>query len=307
MTEALRYTIDPWAPDYGAALAVAALEPSKAAVDENVEVPAGRWAPIAANLPPATTVRFLDGVRRVDARVWITEGGTQTSSAIAASWAAGVVCCDGAARIERCEVRRGLFGAAGELAPLITRHGRYEVCRADDSTDAALAAALQSRMGDLEDLVAQQVGKADLIVVDGPLRSRPALDGTVGFVKTHQRAYLPAPLSTVVERLAAGERTPLFLTSGRWSRFSWYLRLPGAVSHAWAGVVRCEVTGDLPVSRAASIADLACATLPRFASATHKDARAPQNLYPIAGLERRLRHHLGDPGILERALRMAAR
>jgi hypothetical protein len=38
-----------------------------------------------------------------------------------------------------------------------------------------------------------------------------------------------------------------------------------------------------------------------------KDSRAPQNLFPIAGLERALRRRLGDPGLLYRALRTAAR
>ena len=52
--------------------------------------------------------------------------------------------------------------------------------------------------------------------------------------------------------------------------------------------------------------DLVAATLPRFASEAHKDPRAPQNLYPIAGLEHRLRHLLGDQLVLDRALRRAA-
>ena len=34
------------------------------------------------------------------------------------------------------------------------------------------------------------------------------------------------------------------------------------------------------------------AALPAFASAPHKDTRSPQNLYPIAGLERELRRRL---------------
>ena len=37
-----------------------------------------------------------------------------------------------------------------------------------------------------------------------------------------------------------------------------------------------------------------------------KDPRAPQNLYPIAGLERELRRRLGDPALLYRSLRAAA-
>ena len=53
-------------------------------------------------------------------------------------------------------------------------------------------------------------------------------------------------------------------------------------------------------------ADLVSSCLPRFASAAHKEPRAPQNLTPIAGLEHRLRHLLGDPVLLERSLRLAA-
>ena len=49
------------------------------------------------------------------------------------------------------------------------------------------------------------------------------------------------------------------------------------------------------------------ATLPRFASQEHKDPRAPQNLYPIAGLERALRRRLGDARLLYRSLREASK
>jgi hypothetical protein len=55
-----------------------------------------------------------------------------------------------------------------------------------------------------------------------------------------------------------------------------------------------------------ALADVVAATIPRFASEPHKDARAPQNLYPIGGLERELRRRLGDPRLLYRALRIAA-
>ncbi len=47
-------------------------------------------------------------------------------------------------------------------------------------------------------------------------------------------------------------------------------------------------------------------TLPRFASCEEKDPRAPQNLYPIGGLERELRRRLGDPMLIMRSLREAA-
>jgi hypothetical protein len=39
------------------------------------------------------------------------------------------------------------------------------------------------------------------------------------------------------------------------------------------------------------------------ASQAHLDPRAPQNLVPIGALERELRHRMGDPGLVYRALR----
>ncbi|HEY6595179.1 MAG TPA: hypothetical protein VI011_13965, partial [Asanoa sp.] len=57
---------------------------------------------------------------------------------------------------------------------------------------------------------------------------------------------------------------------------------------------------------AIGLADLSLVTLPRFASTPYKDPRAPQNLIPIAGLERRLRSLLGDARFLHRALTLAA-
>jgi hypothetical protein len=130
--------------------------------------------------------------------------------------------------------------------------------------------------------------------------------GAVGYVKTHHVHYLPPALRPVIGRLVAGQRTPLFLTTTAWSRYSWYLRLPGPADHSWASVVRCEVPADLDTSAATELANHVTLTLPRFASHGHKDPRAPQNLYPIGGLERALRRRLGDQALLYRSLLAAA-
>jgi hypothetical protein len=66
------------------------------------------------------------------------------------------------------------------------------------------------------------------------------------------------------------------------------------------------VKADMTVADAARMAHLVSASLPRYASARHKDPRAPQNLYPIGGLERELRRRLGDRDLAMRALRVAA-
>jgi hypothetical protein len=98
----------------------------------------------------------------------------------------------------------------------------------------------------------------------------------------------------------------VFTVASTWSRHSWYLRLPGPSGAPWSGVVRCECSPDLAPAVAIALADTTAAVLPRFASEPHKDTRAPQNLYPIGGLERELRHRLGDQALLYRALRRAA-
>lgn len=146
----------------------------------------------------------------------------------------------------------------------------------------------------------------ELLVVDGTLRGRQHLSRAIGLAKTHHVAYLPEEQHRMVGELAPGQRTPVFIVGTTWSRHSWYLRLPGGSALPWSGVVRCECSADLAPSDAVALAEAATAALPGFASEPHKDPRAPQNLYPIAGLERELRRRLGDQHLVYRALRRAA-
>jgi hypothetical protein len=85
-----------------------------------------------------------------------------------------------------------------------------------------------------------------------------------------------------------------------------YLQLPGSPGVPWSGVVRLECSAELPPADVTGLADLTARLLPPLASTPHKDPRAPQNLVPIGGLERELRHRLGDQQLLYRALRVAA-
>lgn len=297
--------VEAWAPEYGAAVAGAGgLTPAPGPVDVGVEVDARDWAPRVVGGDPAADVLFIDGVQRVDAQVWLTDDEHGTRLGHAASYAAGTVRCDGEAAIEACEVRRVLLGPAGAPA-LHARTATYlPAAIASDDPDA-LRAGLQERRRKLEIHVAASGVAADLVVVDGPLSGRPELANAIGYVKTHHVAYLPPIVSDVVPQLDAGERTPLFVTQTSYSRYAWYLRLPYGEGHPWAGVVRCEVSADLPLAEARRLADLSATTLPRFASQPHKDGRAPQNLHPIAGLERHLKRMLGDPSWLYRQLRAA--
>mgnify|MGYP001374706812 CR=1 FL=1 len=321
---ASRFTVDPWDPGYGVAageeLDGGRLAESTAELGLDLELPAGRWRPVDPDpaAPAPRTVLFLDGVRRIDARVWVHgPSGAQPAPGLAASLAAGLVCCDGltgrsgSARVAEVKVERGLFTAAPDAVGIRARHAQYPVLRAEGPGPEQLSLALQQRLGAAE----VQLGLAfrarhpdadDLLVVDGPLRGRTHLERTVGYIKTHHASYLPPEQSAVVGALSPGQRTPVFTMGTSWRRHSWYLRLPGASGVPWSGVVRLECSPELPPAAATRLADLTARLLPPLASAPHKDPRAPQNLIPIGGLERELRRRLGDQQLLYRALRSAA-
>ncbi|HUC37436.1 MAG TPA: DNA double-strand break repair nuclease NurA [Acidimicrobiales bacterium] len=306
----MKFSVDPWDPSYGIANEAEALEPTSADVNADIELATDEWRPLdPAAGAQAESVLFIDGVRRVEARVWLDDGAGGVHAGICASYAAGAARCSSAARIGPVIVDRGLFTSFGQAESVTTRSGAFPARLAAGEGTEALSLALQERMGQAEVTAAEAAcaeAPADLVVIDGPLRGRQHLSHAVGYVKTHHVAYLPAELHALVGGLAPGQRSPLFVLGTSWSRLAWYLRLPGTTEIPWSGVVRCECSPDLQLPAAKELADRITSTLPRFASEPHKEPRAPQNLYPIAGLERELRRRMGDPQVLYRALRRSA-
>ena len=306
----MRFFVESWAPEYGTP-AEDVMAASTTDVEVHHEVAADRWAPLAPD--PATAVPdcivFVDGVRRVDARVWVDGGADGLRQGVCATYAAGAVRCNGRAELAGPRVERGVFCCGEGVESITTKHATWTARPASGEAPEQLWLAVQDQMGILEAKAAIDAGAgvdAGLVVVDGPLLDRRAVDGVVGYVKTHHVHYLDPGHEEVVAALRPGQRTPLFRLGGRFPRWSWYLKLPHGRGHPWAGVVRCEAPPDLPLDAARCRADQTAAALPRFASEPHKDPRAPQNLHPIAGLERALRRRLGDAQLLERALRVAA-
>jgi len=137
----MSFSVDGWDPSYGASLELEGqLAESTARIDASVELAADHWRPIdpdaAGPLPEA--LLFVDGVRRVEAQVWIDGevgadgagadaapgkgpavgaqaawGPGEPTAALCASYAAGVVCCCAAgAHLVASERRRGLFSVA---------------------------------------------------------------------------------------------------------------------------------------------------------------------------------------------------
>jgi len=308
----MRFSVDPWDVEYGASLGIDGFDPSTATVTVDIERDAAEWAPvdIAATARAPRRIVFVDGVRRIDARVWIETADGEVQPGLCATYAAGALCCDARAELVVAAVERGVFSAAPSAADIATDNAHYPARMAAAGDIDALMLAVHERMTQVEVGIAEAArddASVELLVIDGPLRGRQHISSAIGFVKSHAVAYLPPELHRIVGALAPGQRTPVFTIGTSFSRHSWYLRLPNVDGAPWAGIVRCECSSDLAPADAIARADAASAALPRFASEPHKDTRAPQNLYPIGGLERELRRRLGDQALLCRGLRAAAR
>lgn len=300
--------VEAWSPEYGTSYglrdddgASGAEEPQGEALGE---VP---WEPVDPAPVPCPAVAFLDGVSRVDARVFLDTGG-DPAVGLCGSVGVGAMLTDGTAHFAPPRIQRArVFGPGVEPSvPLAIGRLDYVDRPARSATPEGIRMALERLREETEVAMAASLAHDGWVVIaDGRLR-RVEPENIVGYIKSQDGRYLGPDLAPLVGRLGAGQRTPLFGLR-RSHHFSWYLRLassPGG--HPWAGIVRCEVSASLPLSRVVALADLTAAHLPRFASPGYWDSRSPQNLVPIATLERRLWHLLGDREIVLRRIRAAA-
>lgn len=307
----MKLRIDPWDPEYGSSIE---LEPDlgpPAGLELGVEM-AGVWTPVEApEHRPDACCAFIDGVRRIDARLF-AEDESGAAPALAGSWAVGAAWSSLPARISDVKIGRELVvggGLTGEglSVDLGGRRLTFASRSVVGVTPADPILGLQNAMRSYESQLAQEIlagGGAELVVSDGPLTyfvSGPA----VGLIKRQARSYLDAERAKVLERLDVAERSPIFkLGEQRLERYSWYLRLakPRPIDGPMAGLVRLEVAAVEGLEGARQLAELCSGALPRFAPIPGRDPRAPQNLHPIAALEGRLRHRLGDALLIRRAL-----
>ncbi|HZP46656.1 MAG TPA: hypothetical protein VFB15_13485 [Candidatus Binataceae bacterium] len=309
----LHVRLDPWQVDYGAELPVAPED--EASPDEaiilDVEAPPGQWAPIApVSADTITRLVFVDGVRRIEARLIVRRGERICHGAFG-SYAVGSV--SALANVATCgepHIDRIVAIGSGErlpeaVAPLPTLVYR-PVSTASPDPDGPLR-AMQDEMRGAEERLGRELANADdtLVVADGPLTFEQPLRGAaVGYIKRLFKLYLPAEKLGLMARLGAGERTPIFAlrSSHRFARYSWFLRLApaGPGDSELAGIVRLEVAETVGVDAARRLADATALMLPRFAPRRWRDPRSPQNLLPIGALESQLRRHLGDPRLIRR-------
>ena len=303
--------VESWAPEYGSPYEADDDLAAPDKVDESVEV-AGAWKPLPGADDGVGTVAFVDGVRRIDARLMLeTDHGPVPG--ICGSYGVGAVVWDRVepkSRVAYARVDRVAVFGHGTATAVPPAGGtiRYRSMSVPDQDAGALIQRFHGEMRSAEGELSEKLAReGSFVVADGPLNDLSATE-KVGYIKTHRAPYLSDAAGPVIGRLRSGERTPLFLIAGGtpYARYSWYQRLADvAFGHSWSGVVRLEVSSHLPLDAAASIADRTAALLPAVASQAHLDPRAPQNLVPIGALERELRRRLGDPGLVFRALRGA--
>jgi hypothetical protein len=300
-----RIWVEAWSPEYGSFWEVSpGLQPTEEEVAPYVET--REWAPLTPPDTPWPGAAFLDGVSRVDARAFLDSGGL-TIPGLCGSVAAGAVLVGRFATFGPTEVRRTALFGLGAKGTVPAASGLFYESRAvPGSRPEDLYLGLHGFREEVEHSLASTLASRGwTVIADGAMGVREPLP-VVGLIKSHHKIYLGPDLEPVVRALGPGQRTPLFMFGIIRPRYSWYLRLAEAAAHhPWSSVVRCEVSATLDFERALALADLTACHLPRFASKPFWDDRAPQNLVPIAALERRLWHLLGDRGLVYRRIRSA--
>src|SRR5258708_3438228 len=147
----MKFSVDPWDVEYGASLGIDQPDVSTAQVSVDLELAAGEWRPIDPSTAAAPRrVLFIDGVRRIDARVWIESDAGDVHPGMCASFAAGSVRCDERAEITSAVVDRGVFSAAPNAADIVTSNATYPARMAAGSDGDALMLAVHERMAQTE-------------------------------------------------------------------------------------------------------------------------------------------------------------
>lgn len=310
----VRIRLDPWEPDYDAAIQLTVEDEAQPDVDLQVE--SAVWSvidPLTPTLPKH--VHFVDGVRRIEHRI-LVESDDRTSFGLLGSFAVGATRIDGKASIVSPLVRRvAVVGGGVQLDAMTfgvqasTATVSFDALAVAENTPEAPLLGLQNVMREAEAALAASLGGDDcLTFLDGPLSFFTAHRlPVVGFVKRLLRSYLPPDKAILLRTLPVGQRTPIFLIKEtRHQRYSWYSRIGYGrpIDSQLTGIVRLETLSSLNMQEVQRLANLSASLLPRYASALGHDPRAPQNLYPIAGLERYLRRLLGDTLVVRRAIEL---
>jgi hypothetical protein len=312
----LRVRLDPWQPEFGPEFGGIEEQMPEApdSLDLEIERPADSWSAVepGIRLEPREPVWFIDGVRRVEARVTAKLDQQYFYGAFGAYAVGAVQLNSQDALFERSLTGRVLALSSSEQPQGEIRVARalaYLPVRVSDAEPDAPIRAIHGEMRIAEEALAREFAgePGRLVVVDGPLTFEEHQRGSaVGYIKRIIKTYLPPAHLALLSALRPGQRTPMFALRGsrRFSRISWFLRLstPRKGDGDFSGIVRLEVAESVGLEAALRLAATCGALLPELKARRGLDQRAPQNLLPISALERFLRRKLGDERIIRRKL-----
>ncbi|MEZ4630614.1 MAG: hypothetical protein R2880_07900 [Deinococcales bacterium] len=337
----MRLRLDPWAAEYNTAYQADEAESSfLGELDAFIETKT--WQGISPDPERAALVDgryesmlFVDGSRRVEARVLLEDDNRQLAFGAIGSYAIGIVSCcpkqerkaefldfdhygqvkracilSGGHRIDDFEIRESLQKHLGSL--------RYEIVETEERDVDAVLRRLQFRMLETEREVCSSLTDFfphSLILSDGPRPSvKTSTPNIVGYLKTiHDLKFGPdnAEILEIIRHLEEGQRSPLYYVKEKHNSryfFECFLRLrdPRPWLYSLAGMVRLQFEASTrpkeDIERVQQLADWLTLKLPLFASRQHQDPRAPQQLLPIRALESELRRRMGSAPIIRRRI-----
>ena len=313
----LSLSIASWDPAYGSAVDFRELDESdQQIIDDSVEMNSLDWKPLNGDIAAAPqNILFVDGIQRIEARLEIYPTNfVVPQSALWAAIGAGAVRWnrkEHASEFMNLTHRRVVILPKGIDISHIDRLKKadinFDICHAGGSEFSDLQNEVHVQMARLEYEIVRTIAdfSSNVVIADGRVRPKHP-PGTLGYVKSHERSYLSGRPAETVPNLDIEQRTPLFLIDGQYPRYSWYIRV-GYVprGNKWQGIARLEVSAEIDAKRAAELANISAIAIPIAAPPLYMDPRAPQNLVPIAALERELRRGLGNPELLNRKLKVA--
>jgi hypothetical protein len=333
----MRLKLEPWPPDYGtSAFDMAGDEDGGIANSAQPRIDLGKefehWAPIQPSqgrYQGFERLFFVDGSRRIEQFLFaegVRDGQYRVLPGLLGTFAVGLAQAErsGSAacrvvhtRIERRLILGGDYHTDDVIIPAsdnqlgVLRYQATSISQADNR-EGFLQLQLQNLMRQGEAKLANSLmdlARDQLLIVDGPLPRDQLSIPTLGYVKTLHDLWIPPTEQRTLFALQAGQRTPIFYIEDNYKpRWSWFLRL--ATGEPWyqslAGVVRLEYS---PLERhntldeVVRVADWSCLELPRYAAASFRDPRAPQQLMPVAFLEAELARRMGSLPIIRRRIR----
>ena len=308
-----RVRIDPWEVDYGDQTPLLSLEarPDQQ-VDHEVEVSDGQWSALTPSDSTAVPERvvFVDGVRRLEARVHARQGERLIYGGFGSHAVGAVEIHDSKASFGEIRVFRTAVLGSGERLPAPVQVREDLVYAAESTPTTEVDGPLrhiQKAMRLAEATLARDLCRDDtLAIIDGPLSFEPERRGlALGYIKRVHQLYLPNKFIPLLATLSAGSRTPMFTIQSAkagFARYAWFQRLadPGPGATELHGIVRLEAAADVGFDVARGLANAATTWLPKTAPKRARDPRSPQNLLPIGALEQRLRVQLGDARLIRR-------